>query len=772
MRRLGALAVLLLLAAASGKAQAEAVFGETRLNGGAAMLVNFERDGDRLLARRQDLARLGLATPAAGPDLVDLGALKGVSYRFDPRRQTVDIAGPPDALLPTSLDARLAQDLVSPRSPWGGVVNYGYEGRAGSKGPAAASALVEARVFGPPGVLSTSLVGRTGAGGGAGSVQRLETAFVSDDPVRMRRLVVGDFVSSAMPWSRPAAVAGVSLSTDFSLRPDILVAPAPPVRGQTATPSAVDVYVDNVRRYSAKVPPGPFELRDLPTVDGRGTVSVVVTDQLGRQSVQSFPFYGSAALLRPGVRSLAVEAGFLREGYGGDDDRYTDGFVSAAVRQGLTKALTGEAQAVFARGVAVAGFGATAKLDEQALVSAAFSASASDSRVRPQAYVAFRRDTRPLSVFASATMGSAGFRDLAWLAGARPVRLALQAGASIDTGAGSFSLAYNRLRSGPTDAEIVALGWSWGAGPVDVHASVLASTRGARGTVVGVGLSMPLSGGRAVQATARSAPGGQTVSAGAGRAALRGWSWRAAAEAGGGTPAHVEAEARRAAGWGELGGGLSLRSGAAAARVYGSGSVVVLDRSLRFAEHVGDSFALVSTGVPGAEITQDNLPIGRTDRSGRLLASRLPPMAATRFAVRPESVGLSDDILVQEAVARPRRLAGVVLQMPVTPSRTIFAHVRFPDGGPAPAGARLLVDGAPRGVVGYEGLVRLQLSDLRSAVVVAAEDHDCVVETDDVQRRDPTDGAPILDCRPVRGPDRPAPGEPRWAVRAGAELHR
>jgi outer membrane usher protein len=204
------------------------------------------------------------------------------------------------------------------RPAWGGLVNCAVHGLVGQGAGARLSAYGEARLFGPPGVLSTSVLSSPEARGGR--VRRLDSSLVAYGRPGQRWLA-GDFVSSGLAWARSVRAGGVSLVSNFDLRPDLVTQPIPVVTGAAATPSTVDLYVDGVRRYSGEVAAGPFTLREAPLPDGQGQVRVVVTDVLGQSTVQTLPFYASRQLLRPGLASYAVEAGFVRLGYGGPRDR-------------------------------------------------------------------------------------------------------------------------------------------------------------------------------------------------------------------------------------------------------------------------------------------------------------------------------------------------------------------------------------------------------------------------------------------------------------------
>jgi outer membrane usher protein len=108
----------------------------------------------------------------------------------------------------------------------------------------------------------------------------------------------------------------VQLTSDFSLRPDLVTFPLPSVSGVAAVPSTVDVLVNGNRLLSQQVKAGPFQIPQLPVVTGAGTVSMAVTNALGQQVNVELPFYASSSLLKPGLQTFSAAAGLVRNNWG------------------------------------------------------------------------------------------------------------------------------------------------------------------------------------------------------------------------------------------------------------------------------------------------------------------------------------------------------------------------------------------------------------------------------------------------------------------------
>ena len=241
-----------------------------------------ERDG-RLMATAGELLSLGIALPKAPPAATEVAlvALPSLRYELDEPRQAIRFRAADAALEATQLGPAPAPSVrLVPRADLGAVMNYDLVSTSVG-GRTIGAGVLELRAFGPLGVASLGLLGSTERSYGRDLMVRLDASITHDDPETMRRLVVGDFISSSLAWSRPVRLGGAQFGTNFALRPDLVTFPLPQVGGSATVPSTVDVLVNGVRQLSEPVQPGPFAVRQLPVVTGAGEVAVVVRDALG-----------------------------------------------------------------------------------------------------------------------------------------------------------------------------------------------------------------------------------------------------------------------------------------------------------------------------------------------------------------------------------------------------------------------------------------------------------------------------------------------------------
>lgn len=302
-------------------------------------------DGKVLIARENWTAtRLvppaGAVTLADGTAAFPLDAVAGVRYTVDRQRMSIDVHAPPGAFVASSLDTGQPLAAAPLRPPPGALLNYDVSvARPASGGAATSGATLEAVGFGGFGTVVTSALASDD--GARRRLVRLDSYWQYDMPESMRTLVVGDTISVGGGWSRPVRYAGVRWGSDFGLRPGFITMPLPALAGEAALPSTIDVLVNDSRRFSQTVRPGPFDITNVPVMTGSGELNLVVRDLLGRETVVSQSFYASPRLLAQGVADFSMEAGWLRTGFG-TDSQYSDPFAAASTRRGMNPWLTVE----------------------------------------------------------------------------------------------------------------------------------------------------------------------------------------------------------------------------------------------------------------------------------------------------------------------------------------------------------------------------------------------------------------------------------------------
>ncbi|MGI4876065.1 MAG: hypothetical protein ACRYG4_01105, partial [Janthinobacterium lividum] len=360
-------------ATAGGVAEARVLMVVVNGSAGETFLVQTGADG-RMVMDRADLASMGVPLVAGSGDDIVLETLPGVRIAVDAAQQILRLDFATHDRRRNRIDLAPHRD-THPLTPstTGVLVNYDLVTNH-ERDATTAGGLFEARLFSPLGTLSTTALANTQAIAGGGHVVRLDTGFTTTDVARLRRYTVGDFISGGLESSRSVRLAGFQVSTDFSVRPDLVTYPVPVLSGSAAVPSTVDVLVNGSRVGSGPVAAGDFAVSGAPVINGSGTVDVVVRDVLGRETRSSFAVYGVRTLLAAGLSACTADAGLVRKGYATRSNDYRFAAGTATCRVGVSDHLTVEGHGEATPGLALAGGGVVAGFGRWGVVSAGVSA--------------------------------------------------------------------------------------------------------------------------------------------------------------------------------------------------------------------------------------------------------------------------------------------------------------------------------------------------------------------------------------------------------------
>ena len=671
--------------------------------------------GDLASLREAGLDTARLQLPADGD--VELGAIKGLRFSFNPATQSVDLHLEDvarDTAVLTSRPARaVEQGSVSP----GFVLNYDLYGRFGRQ--RGLSALNEVRWFGEHGVVSSS--GNLLLAGGERRYVRYDSTWTRSDPGTLSTLQIGDFVTPSLNWSRSYRMAGVEWRKNFDLRPDLLTYPVASVASSAVVPSKVSLYVNGVQQMARDVGGGPFIVDGITGLNGAGQATIVTQDALGRNVERTVPLYVDTRLMAAGLSDFAVSAGMLRRDYGLESFHYAKTPVaSASLRHGLSDILTLEAHAEGGRSQVAAGMGALLRLGMAGVASASLAGSAGRYR-GAQVQLGYQYISQRIAVDVQSMRASKGYGDLGSLDGQSVNRAADRVSTSWSQPLlGSVSANYFRflpgavvLASGAAQVEqtrLVSLAWSRALG-LGAYLSVSAfhdldrpTARGVMASLsfsLGSRVSSTLSGGRQNGVANRVATMSRAPDFGGGF----GWGLQSGAS---GASRYDQAQLQYLGAHGLVNASVNRAGGETAASAGMSGALVAMDGALLPARQVGNAFVLVSTGLPGVPVLQENRPIGVTDANGRILLPNLIPYSTNLVAI--DTAGLPADLRVRSSSMQvvPRALSGVQASFPVERYRAATVILHDVEGKPVAPGTRVRVVGATEAaetIAGYDGMV-------------------------------------------------------------------
>ena len=363
---------------------------------GVALMLRLD-DGS-LYARKADLESWRLRLPDipalvhAGEDYFPLNALQGYRVQADAARQTLDLDFDAQAFAPTLIGFGPLRPAVPTQPGWGGFGNYDFFGTRTTSAQTGSvsqlNGLLELGMFSPWGALVTSslaqnLAGQAAAASGGSEMRRrlirLDTTWTRDLPSEAKTLQLGDTIGSSGIWGRPVRYGGLRWGTNFATQPYFVRLPLPAIGGEAALPSTTELYINGILRQRGALPPGPFQLSQLPAVTGQGEARLVVRDILGREQVITQPFYASSLLLKEGLRDDSYELGFVRNNFGLRSSDYGRFVAAATLRKGVTDRVTTELRGEVLRKQQTAGVGASVITPLPLLVTAAAALSRSEA---------------------------------------------------------------------------------------------------------------------------------------------------------------------------------------------------------------------------------------------------------------------------------------------------------------------------------------------------------------------------------------------------------
>ncbi|MFE8150771.1 fimbria/pilus outer membrane usher protein [Brenneria goodwinii] len=719
------------------------------VNGQQREEVNdFIEDNGALFVTVKQLTRLGLILPppqaTTDDELVNLNNIPGWRYQLDAETQTIHLQIPNQNLVAQQLNAPQTPDSGSaPYSDNGAILNYDTQ-ITRYAGQISDSTTGDLRLFGNHGIFETSAV-RTHNPYLRRNV-RLNSTYSVSDVEKLRTYNVGDFINSGLPWTRPIRMAGMQITTNFGLRPDLVTFPRPGITGEVAVPSSVDIYVNGIHQLSSRVEPGPFEVTQLPVTNGGGEIAMVVKDANGRQTRQTLPFYTSASLLQKGLDSLAVETGLVRRRYATRSNDYAQGAAALSYRRGATTALTLSSHLEGTEKLAMGGIGADLLISQHGILSTSLAISHFGNQQGNQYGLGFSHVLPAMSYGVSILQADKHFYDIAAANGDTAPGTTLRAsiGFPVSPGKGSFSLIYaKRMVNFYNDYDLTSeriatstLSATYSASlPFDSYGyvTVLHDFDNHLGSGIFIGFSIPF-GRRATLSANSSMSNGnhyQTVQAQQSAVQRGDIGWKLANQSGSRARQNMALDYKSP--WGLVGAEIERSKEGNAVRASAQGAISTLGGHFFASNTIHDGFGVVDTdGLPDITVLQENRPLGKTDRNGVMFIEQLNAYENNHLSIDPNDVPMDVSLRYTELNLSPRDRAGILAKFPV--QRSSSATIRLIDSNhqPLPLGSiATLNENGTQQVIGYDGIVFFEnLSPHNTLTVQPNEQPACRVAFD------------------------------------------
>jgi outer membrane usher protein len=494
--------------------------------------------------------------------------------------------------------------------------------------------------------------------------------FTIDDPGRMRRWTLGDRFAQTGSLGGGAFVGGVSLTRNFDLDPYFVRFPQYGLSGAVSTPSTVDVYVNGTFVRREALPPGQFDLQNVPVSAGSGSTRLVLRDAFGNEREIASPYYFSTGVLSKGLSDYSYNVGFVRENLATRTADYNGMAFLGRHRVGVTNGLTLGARLEATRDLVSGGPTLTARLPIGEIELSA--AASRDKGVTGRAgSLGFTYIGRPVSFgaavraltdhYAHTSLSAAQDRTVAEWQGFLGTQLGRRVGLSAQYRSSD-------MRDGGRRAEASV---SVSAQVTNrSHAFVSADrSRAGRGWSTGfsAGVSYSLGSHSTANLSYRRTEGGSFA------------------------VAEVQRPLSRGTGLGyllQVRDGEGLQSGSARIQYQGafgryeasydrtggqdqtffraSGGFVAIGGSLYATRAVAQSFALIRVpGLGGVRGFASNQEVGRTSESGDLLVPDLLAYYGNRLSIEDQDVPLDYSIDATEKVIAPPHRGGAIVSFPV-----------------------------------------------------------------------------------------------------------
>jgi len=676
----------------------EEVFLDVFINDQRKDTVLLLRNENRLFVGAQELQRWRLRLPNNNPlkfydeDFYALDALAGLTFKIDDTTQSLLMQVPPRLFEATYLNGQEIELGVPSSASQGGFINYSLSANH-SQELTSSAGLIDLGGFGGWGSGQTRILG-VDLNKQARAI-RLESTWIRDKPIEFTRLRFGDAISGSSSWGGMVRFGGVQWATDFSLQPGFVTSPRPGISGESALPSTVELYVDNLLRMRREVPSGPFTIQDLPVIDGQGDAQLVVRDILGREQIITLPFFTNSKLLKQGLQDYSYELGFVRRNFGIDSNNYGRLVAVGTHRFGITEKFTGEVHGELLANQQSVGLGGVFLSSAAGVLSGSLAMSHSKKGLGGLIGLGFQRQTGNFSFGANTQLASKNFTKL----GLQPEKLAprhiSQMNFKVATNNyGSLAINYTQQAfrdleeyksvSGSYVKEVSGLG--------NLSASVTRYLSGEAKTVFGLNFSMNLSLGNRTHANISTSakPGRNNTNLQLNRRMPAGSGVGYRLVSGLGDSDRREAEVSLQNGVGNYSLAAAQSQGKTALRGSLSGGMAFLGGNSFFSRRIEDSFAVVQLpGYADVGIYKDNQLSTRTDSKGNALLTGLRSYQKNSVRIEQSDIPLDAQVGAVQLDAVPYFRSGLVLKFPVKRSRGALLTVVLENGELLPAGAQV-----------------------------------------------------------------------------------
>jgi outer membrane usher protein len=549
-----------------------------------------------------------------------------------------------------------------------------------------------------------------------GTWVRLMNNLTLDWRDKLTRIIVGDSTATSDALGGVLSMGGLGVTRTFALDPYFIMLPFRQLSGTALTPSTVEVYVNGQLVRREALPPGQFNLANVPLTTGSGETRVVVRDAFGNEQSMVSPYYLALGTLAKGLSDFSYNLGFQRWSYGSKSWSYGAPAMLLRHRIGITDYLTVGGRAEGTQHTISGGPSAALRLPVGELAAiVAVSGTNEPWRVSD---VAGSLGTAPILCTKTSSPGFAALLSYSYV---KP-KFNLQLGGQVQSNCYvnlSLPMATDRQHFDVTASTALVLnkvgivslqfsvaewrdqGWRdrilllgnrainrWLYAFVTLGGTFQPGTSAVYETFAGLSFNL---GDRTSASASRTDNWGGSGHHGTDHVDVQrslpmgpGYGYRVVAEAG--TNAIEEANAQYQGAHGRIEADYR-RDGLAAtdqshATLTGSGGVVLIDRDIFLTRPVQDSYALIQVpGVAGVHGTISNQVVGTTDSKGNLLLPSLLQYYGNRVGIHDKDIPLDYNIGATEMTIAPPYRGGAVVRFPIRRVQSVSGTVLVEECG-------------------------------------------------------------------------------------------
>ena len=677
----------------------------------------------RLLAGRSNLDTWRLKPPAVAPILImgesyyPLNAYEDILIHLDEKLQKLALQLPPRYFPMTMIGHASAINIPPPPAYLGGFGNYDlfYSSTSGASTSNTLNGAFEVGMFNQLGAGVTGFL--TKNGNGNSDIIRLDSTWTRDFPAEIKTLTLGDTIGNSGAWGRPVRFGGIRYGTNFATQPGFIKQPLPGISGESALPSTTELYINGILRQSQNIPPGPFQISNLPVINGEGTVKIVVRDLLGREQVISQPYYVSTQLLRKGLTEESSEIGFIRNDFGIESNNYGRFAATVQRRKGFSDSFTGEARVEVLSSQQTGGLSGNFAFPGLGIFNVAAAASHNNAGYGGLLMTSFEHQTSSgINFSVSSQSTTPHFTQLGLQSGQQPPARITSANVGFSTGHyGSLGFSYVMQDNRSTlNNELISANYSLSVGKssaliISGYKSLIGESTQALSVTLSVGFgersSAYINQVSQKNANQTAAQFQQNLPAGTGMG------YRLLATSG-------DSGERQEAGLSLQNsiGTYSVETGHAdginSYRANASGGLAVLGSRVYLSRRLTNSFGVVQMPeFPNLGIYVNNQLVDRTDEHGNAMLPNLQAYQDNPVAINPDELPLDAEVNAIKVSAIPYFRSGVLVSLPIKRIKSALLTILQADGIPMPLGSEVSLAGrdeifmvAERGEVYVTGL--------------------------------------------------------------------